>query len=313
MRQVGLFSGGWITKEGRENKLMKIEIAGATDVGKKRQVNEDSLALIDLTTENGSAAVIAVADGIGGHVGGKTASTIAVNTLEDNVRRYFNNMHDDSFIQARIMEDASQAANHSIFEESAANVDLKGMGSTMVAALLADGDATISNVGDSRAYLLREGSIRQLTYDHSWRAEQMRLNIMSEEEINQSPFKHTITRSLGFQSDVDIDIFQIKLQNEDYLLLCSDGLYESLTDELTVKIILNKKKPDKISQKLVKVANQRSGHDNITAVVAYVDEIKPRIKKREGKKPTPSDTVKLENVRLQNPLGGDTIKLPPDE
>jgi serine/threonine protein phosphatase PrpC len=291
---------------------MKIEIAGTTDIGKKRQVNEDSLACIDLTNKHGTAAVIAVADGIGGHAGGKTASTIAVKTLEENTRKYFNNDHVDSYLRARMMEDASQAANHKIFEESSANADLKGMGSTMVTALITDGEATISNVGDSRAYLIRDESIRQLTYDHSWRAEQMRLKIMSEEEINQSPFKHTITRSLGFQSDVEIDIFQILLQDGDYLLLCSDGLYESLTDELTVKIIHGKKKPEKISQKLVKTANQRSGHDNITAAVAFVDQIEPRKEKREDKIFKPSDTVKLEGAKFQRPFG-DTIKLPPDD
>jgi serine/threonine protein phosphatase PrpC len=181
-----------------------------------------------------------------------------------------------------------------------------------VAALIAEGEATISNVGDSRAYLIRDGSVRQLTYDHSWRAEQMRLNIMSEEEINQSPFKHTITRSLGFQSDVEIDIFQIKLNNGDYLLLCSDGLYESLTDELVVKIVHNKRKPDKISQKLVKTANQRSGHDNITAAVARVDGIEAGKDKGKDKKIKPSDTVKLDKTKFQGPFG-DTIKLPPDD
>ena len=291
---------------------MKIEIAGATDIGKKRQVNEDSLACIDLTSKNGAAAVIVVADGIGGHVGGKTASTIAVRTLEEITRKYFSNDQNDVYLEARVMEDACQSANHKIFEESSVDSNLKGMGSTMVAAMISDGKATISNVGDSRAYLIRDESIRQLTYDHSWRAEQMRLKIISEEEINQSPFKHTITRSLGFQSDVEIDIFQIKLQSGDYILLCSDGLYESLTDELTVKIIYGKKKPDKISQKLVKTANQRSGHDNITAVVAFVDEIEAGEEKREDNKIKPSDTVKLGNAKLQVPIE-DTIKLPPDD
>jgi len=291
---------------------MKIEIAGATDIGKKRQVNEDSLVCIDLTSKNGAAAVIGVADGIGGHVGGKTASSIAVRMLEEITRQYFSHDQNEAYLQARIMEDASQAANHRIFEESSANSDLKGMGSTMVAAMITDGKATISNVGDSRAYLIRDESIRQLTYDHSWRAEQIRLKIISEEEINQSPFKHTITRSLGFMSDVEIDIFQIKLQNGDYLLLCSDGLYESLTDELTVKIIHSKKKPGKISQRLVKTANQRSGHDNITAVVAFVDEIESGDEKREDKKIKPSDTVKLENAKLQGRIV-DTIKLPPED
>jgi serine/threonine protein phosphatase PrpC len=291
---------------------MKIEIAGATDIGKKRQVNEDSLVCFDLSRADGPAAVIAVADGIGGHVGGKIASSIAIKTLEETARKYFSKEDSDSYVLARMMEDASQAANHSIFNEAAANTDLKGMGSTMVAALIAEGEATISNVGDSRAYLIRDGSVRQLTYDHSWRAEQMRLNIMSEEEINQSPFKHTITRSLGFQSDVEIDIFQIKLNNGDYLLLCSDGLYESLTDELVVKIVHNKRKPDKISQKLVKTANQRSGHDNITAAVARVDGIEAGKDKGKDKKIKPSDTVKLDKTKFQGPFG-DTIKLPPDD
>jgi len=291
---------------------MKIFIAGSTDVGKKRKVNEDSLLCLNLSDSKKPAAVIAVADGIGGHVGGKTASSLAVKTLEDSTRHYFENSDPGSFQYAKMMEDSSQSANHRIFEESAVNTELTGMGSTMVAAMIADGEATISNVGDSRAYLIRNGDLRQLTHDHSWKAEQLRFNNMSEEDIEQSPFKHTITRSLGFQSDVEIDIFQIKLQDKDYLLLCSDGLYESLTDDLTVKIFQSKKKPEKITQKLVKAANQRSGHDNITAVVAQVIGIEGETEGSGGTRKKLSDTVKLEGIRPKPPFG-DTIKLPPGD
>jgi serine/threonine protein phosphatase PrpC len=291
---------------------MKIETAGATDVGKKRQENEDSLLHFGLANKNGAAAVLAVADGIGGHAGGKTASSIAVKVLEENSRRYFNNESGESYHHARMMEEANQAANRRIYKESAENSSLTGMGSTMVAALITNGEATVSNVGDSRAYLIRDGFIRQLTYDHSWKAEQLRLKILSEEEINQSPFKHTITRSLGFQSDVEIDVFQIDLKNGDYLLLCSDGLYESLTDDLTLKIFMSKKYPEKISQKLVKAANQRSGHDNITAVVARVSECEVKPERLENKEYNPSDTVKLEDIG-PNPPFGETVKLMPDE
>lgn len=291
---------------------MKIETAGATDVGKKRQENEDSLLHFSLTSKNGAAAVLAVADGIGGHAGGKTASSIAVRVLEENSRRYFKNEIGESYHHARMMEEASQDANRTIFKESAENTGLTGMGSTMVAALITNGEATVSNVGDSRAYLIRDGSVRQLTHDHSWKAEQLRLKILSEEEISQSPFKHTITRSLGFQSDVEIDIFQIDLKDGDYLLLCSDGLYESLNDDLTLKIFLSKKHPEKIAQKLVKAANQRSGHDNITAVVAGVSECAVKPDKREKDKYNPSDTVKLEDLGPEPPYGK-TVKLKHDE
>ena len=275
-------------------------------------MNEDSLLCLNLSDSKKPAAVIAVADGIGGHVGGKTASSLAVKTLEDSTRHYFENSDPGSFQYAKMMEDSSQSANHRIFEESAVNTELTGMGSTMVAAMIADGEATISNVGDSRAYLIRNGDLRQLTHDHSWKAEQLRFNNMSEEDIEQSPFKHTITRSLGFQSDVEIDIFQIKLQDKDYLLLCSDGLYESLTDDLTVKIFQSKKKPEKITQKLVKAANQRSGHDNITAVVAQVIGIEGETEGSGGTRKKLSDTVKLEGIRPKPPFG-DTIKLPPGD
>lgn len=274
---------------------MQIEAFGHTDIGKKRQLNEDNYLCLELSS-NGSTNsaphyLLAVADGIGGHAGGEMASTLAIDILKENVL-FHRNQGDLHLKHQELLIDSYQKANQEIFKVAVEDKHLVGMGTTLVAALISGQETTISNVGDSRAYLIRNGSVNQITLDHSWKAEQQRNNALSEEEVSRSPFKNMITRSLGYESDVDIDIFQTELFNDDYLLLCTDGLYDSLPVYKILKVLQRAKKPEKICRKLIKLSNKRSGHDNITGVVAHFNA-----KGHTDEKPhSLSDTVKLDSI-----------------
>jgi len=272
---------------------MKIDFFGHTDIGKKRKFNEDNYICVDFADsipgEDKSPLLLAVADGIGGHVGGETASSVAIDALHKRIEKDFKKKIPKALNVQKIMEDAIQDSNHDIFREATENKALTGMGTTLVTAFITGDEALISNVGDSRAYLIRDHEINQVTHDHSWKAEQLKMNVLSKKEILDSPFKHTITRSLGFQSDVQVDSFQIDLIEDDYILLCSDGLYESIPDPIMLKMVHKHKKTEKICRRMVKTANQRSGHDNITVVIAHITELGDKDKA----KIPPTDTILL--------------------
>ncbi|MFC2163713.1 protein phosphatase 2C domain-containing protein [Acidobacteriota bacterium] len=224
---------------------MQIEAFGHTDIGKKRQFNEDNYLCLELSSQssNNSAPhyLLAVADGIGGHAGGELASTLAINTLRETIliHRKRGDLH---LKPQELLVDSYQKANQGIFQLATEDERLVGMGTTLVAALITGNEVTISNVGDSRAYLFRNGQISQITLDHSWKAEQQRSNALSEKEILSSPFKNMITRSLGFEADVEIDTFHTDLFNDDYLLLCTDGLYDSIPVTKILKLLKKSEK-----------------------------------------------------------------------
>ncbi len=251
---------------------MKIEVFGHTDIGKKREINEDNYICLPLAQESMTPYLLAVADGMGGHSGGEMASTIAIDVLRENILYDFRKSKAPLLNIQAIMEDSCQKANEKIFSKSSEDKQLTGMGTTLVAAFLSDNRATISNIGDSRAYHVRKNSIRQITLDHTWKAEQIRTRTFSEEEVLNSPYKDMITRYLGYENDAKLDIFEVELSVDDYLLLCSDGLYTLLADEEILAVIAKIKRPEEICHQLIMSANQRGGHDNITVVVAQVKE-----------------------------------------
>src|SRR5262249_49611609 len=147
---------------------------------------------------------------------------------------------------------------------------LRGMGTTAVALLIHDNKGFIAHVGDSRAYLVRNGEIRQLTADHSLVAEQLRAGFITEEELKHHKFKNIITRSVGFQNEVEIDLLVRDLEAGDHLLLCSDGL-SNLVDDQDIHKIVTKNQPKEACKKLIDLANKHGGDDNITVVVASIE------------------------------------------
>jgi PPM family protein phosphatase len=230
----------------------------ATDVGRVRKVNQD----LPLETTN----LFAVADGMGGHVGGEVAARVAVDALLQVFSREPTKAG---------LEDAFSKANQAVWQESQEHNELRGMGTTLTAAALvggADGHdrLALANVGDSRAYLFSDGRIVQVTADHSLAEERMRQGEMTEEEAAVHPQRHILTRALGIASDVETDMWELELRAGDRLILCSDGLSNELTNEELANILTTVPDPGEAAHHLVEVANEHGGSDNITVVVVDV-------------------------------------------
>lgn len=250
---------------------MSLEFFGATDIGRKRETNEDDFLCLDLSVHAPALGrplyLFLVADGVGGHQAGGRASALATECVRNFFTSRLGSLPADADWTSFLAE-ACREANVRIFDLAEQKTEWNGMGSTLVAALVNGGTAHLANIGDSRAYRLSRKSVVQVSRDHSWVEEQRRLNSLSEEEINQSPFKHMITRSLGYEPAVEVDTFDVELQDGEYLLLCSDGLYGVLSDAEMLKIFRKNKKPEKICRRLIEEANRAGSRDNITAVVA---------------------------------------------
>jgi protein phosphatase len=241
---------------------MRLVFAAATDVGRMRKNNEDSYL--------SSQPVAAVADGMGGHSAGEVASAIAIEELAAlGSRGPWEN-------ETAATDDLKQAilrANRRIRETAAGDRKLNGMGTTLV-ALLEDGDMVhVANVGDSRGYLLRQGELSQVTVDHSLVQELVDDGRLSPEDAERHPQRSVITRALGIDPEVEFDLFTYKLQVGDRLLLCSDGLSDVVEPAQIRNVLLRVRNSHQAARKLVTVANEQGGPDNITVIVVdAVDE-----------------------------------------
>ncbi len=230
----------------------------ATDVGRVRTVNQD----LPLERPN----LYAVADGMGGHVGGEVAARVAVETLEQAFER--------APTLAGLRE-AFTEANTAVWHESQANTELRGMGTTLTAMALV-GEAggrdvlALANVGDSRAYVFSNGEMVQVTDDHSLAEERMRHGEMTEEEAAVHPQRHILTRALGVTSDVEADMWELELRAGDRVLLCSDGLTNEVEPDEMAAVLRTVPDPQEAAQRLVDIANEHGGADNITAVIVDV-------------------------------------------
>src|SRR5437762_6440410 len=211
-------------------------------------------------------ALFIVADGMGGHAAGEVASEIAVDTVS-NV--YY---QDDSDDVAYSLLHAIKRANALIHQRAAENMLRSGMGTTCVAAVLRGNMAYIANVGDSRAYIVRDGKVKQVSQDHSWVAEQVRAGLLTEDQARTHAQRNVITRCLGTQADVEIDVFPEPIEENDALVLCTDGLSGLVTDD-EIRRIVNQSGPQESVYHLVERANENGGPDNITAIVISVQEV----------------------------------------
>ena len=227
---------------------MRIEVGYATDIGRVRERNEDSI-LID-------PPLYVVADGMGGHRGGQVASRVALETLESLAAE-----------GSGTLPDNVRGANKAVWDRSVEDERLAGMGTTLTAAQIDGASALIAHVGDSRAYLLRDGELRQLTADHTLVARMVRSGEISEAEAEVHPHKNVLTRALGTDEQVDVDEDTITLLDGDRLLLCSDGLTGMVTEDQIQAILENSERPQQAADRLVKAANRAGGIDNISVVV----------------------------------------------
>lgn len=277
-----------------------------SDVGRRREQNEDSLL------EDARIGLFAVADGMGGHLGGAYASQLAlkvvhrelkkaasdfpraVDRLRDQVigpgrrtRRGYQTERLDLPEHAttlelpavtappvpptpagQVMELAARKASAAVYDAAERDPRLRGMGTTMTALLYHDGRAHLCHAGDSRAYLLRDGALRQLTRDHSWIQEQVEAGVMTASEARSSRFRNVITRSIGYERDARVDLVTMDVAPGDCFLLCSDGLSNPI-DASEIEAAMAQSWYRALPRSLVDLANQRGGDDNITVVVIY--------------------------------------------
>lgn len=220
-----------------------------TDVGRGRPENEDSL-LVDA-----AHGLYAVADGMGGHRAGEVASATAIETLQA------------AYLGGRPIDRAIEEANSAVFARAAGNAELRGMGTTLTAIAVDGGTAVLGHVGDSRAYLLRDGAVTRVTDDHSLVEQLVREGRLSPEEAQNHPQRAVITRALGVDPEVQVDTYQVDLRPGDRLLICSDGLTNMLSDDTIGVTLRRHADPQQAADTLVDMANQAGGDDNITVVI----------------------------------------------
>lgn len=240
---------------------------GLTDVGRVRSINQDSFHLIK------EKNISIVADGMGGHAAGDQASKIAVKTITEILEGYdFQQEDGESGMSVEeLVRYALQEANEQILLASLSNQHLQGMGTTAIVAVEKNGTLYLGHVGDSRTYLIRNQKISQITEDHSVVQQLVKAGAISEEEAEVHPYKNVITRCLGMQANVEPDTLEMVLEPGDRILMCSDGLSNMVSDAKMEELVNDTESPEETCQKLIDLANENGGTDNITAVLLYND------------------------------------------
>jgi len=250
---------------------LKAVSAGLTDVGRKRNHNEDSY-LVDE-----ELSLFVVADGMGGHAGGGTASRIAVETIDRELRAAStspsnpfnaNTQLQDSPLP-EVLRSAVEKACLEIYRAAQDDRRLAGMGTTVISLCVHADHALFAHVGDSRAYLIRGELIQQISEDHSLVNEQIKAGMITAEEAKHSRYKNIITRSVGFEEEVQVDVMGIQAEEGDYYVLCSDGLANLVEDKEIQETVTSVPLAD-APKKLIELANERGGDDNITVIVVNV-------------------------------------------
>ncbi len=235
-----------------------LELAAISDVGTEREANEDhcGYAVVDPTT-----CIVAVADGVSGYEGGAVASQMAVDVM---LRAY----HEQpaTVKPLKRLYRAVQQANIEIYDKAVVVPELRSMATTLTAIVVMRGELIAAHVGDTRLYRVRDGAITQLTKDHTVAAERARLGLMSDDEARRHPERSTLTRSVGRQLIVSIDQLTTELAHDDLLLVCSDGLYNTLDDD-EMRDLVRELPAERACRALIDCANERGTYDNVTAAV----------------------------------------------
>jgi serine/threonine protein phosphatase PrpC len=233
------------------------QLGHATDTGKKRRRNEDDYVV--------EPPLFAVADGMGGAQAGELASSLAAGAVRE----------DEGEVGSgeRHVAELIQEANRRVYQRSSEDAAVSGMGTTMTVALVEDGTVAFGHVGDSRAYLIRDGKLEQLTEDHSLVAELVRSGKLSPEEAETHPQRSVITRALGTDPDVDVDTFSIETKPDDLFMICSDGLTSMVGDEVILQTVAqHRDNLQSAAKALIRAANKGGGEDNITVVFFEIGE-----------------------------------------
>ncbi|MBI6546988.1 MAG: Stp1/IreP family PP2C-type Ser/Thr phosphatase [Cyanobacteria bacterium NC_groundwater_1444_Ag_S-0.65um_54_12] len=230
-----------------------------TDVGKVRDINQDCFAT---SLEHG---LLMVADGMGGHLAGEKAAQSAVDIITAMLTAEISHNGD----MRQLIRQAIQEANRQIVQASLQDSSMRGMGTTATVAMTIDDMVHIGHVGDSRAYLLREGTIEQITEDHSVVAQLLKAGAITSQEAANHPYRNVITRCLGMQTDVEADTISLPFRPGESLLLCTDGLSGLVSDDELLKLASEARDPQDACQKMLELAIARGGYDNVTVVLLH--------------------------------------------
>lgn len=245
---------------------MGIICAGATDIGRKRKTNQDSICL------DYAHHFFAVADGMGGHNGGDIASQLSVKVMPEYVGN-----HSGKIEPEKLMKQTIQEVNKAILKKAEETPELHGMGTTVSAIQFNGPQLVIGNVGDSRVYMVNHHHIFQLTRDHSFVQEKLNIGIYTREDAVKDPQKNVLVRSVGFESEVQVDVFHYRICKNDMFLICSDGLHGKVSDSDILHIVQkNISDPsrcklediEKTVKELIQQANDNGGQDNISVILA---------------------------------------------
>ena len=255
------------------SRPLRIEVAGQTDVGRKRNHNEDNFAIL---ADHG---LYIVADGMGGHASGEIASKMAVDTLQeffastadDPERTWPYKMDRSKGYEENRLITGIKLCNLRIYEAAQRNAKQRGMGTTLVSLFAVEDGVYVAHVGDSRVYRIREEKMEQLTEDHSLLNDYKKMKRLTEEEIANFPHKNVIVRALGMKESVQVDILTEKPHIGDTYLLCSDGLTGMVKDDQMLHILMVERDLDRAVDRLITAANEEGGIDNISVVLARVE------------------------------------------
>ena len=248
-----------------------MKVACISDMGRSREINEDDCTYYKY--DNGWNLLI-VADGMGGHNAGEVASKMAIKSITDYIKGDIkDNITNDGIIN--LIKHSVKKANDDIYSESINNTLYSGMGTTVSMAMISKHVMLVGHVGDSRVYILKDRELKRITNDHSLVAELLKSGTITEDEALHHPQKNIITRALGTENSVDVDIENIVVEQRDVVLLCTDGLTNMVTDKEIQEMLLSRSDINIAAQELVGLANNRGGYDNITVVIgeiAYQDK-----------------------------------------
>jgi protein phosphatase len=266
-----------VLTESLEGDVVQIVSGGVSDVGRVRTNNEDSFRVVEPLN------LFILSDGMGGEAHGEVASAMAVETVEEYCRNPETSKEDsgvtlhgvasDSWMpQTKVLQNAVFQANFRIHESAQKHPEQRGMGATLTAGWLNGTKLSIAHVGDSRAYLLRTGNLQQLTNDHSLVAEQVRRGILTRQQAEESEMQSVLLRALGANADVDVEVDEVEVMSRDVLLFCSDGLTRMVTEPEIAGKLQAETDAKVAAQKLVDLANERGGLDNVTVIVVRLQD-----------------------------------------
>ena len=244
--------------------MNQMQLWGMTDIGLVRRENQDAYAMRQLERSGRAAGV--VCDGMGGAAGGQLASQIAVSVYMEELDRLLTAEMEPRQVRD-VSAQAAAAANRAIREEAARREECRNMGTTLVSAVSYDGGVAVTNVGDSRAYLITEDGITRITKDHSLVESMVDRGDITAEEARRHPSRNLITRALGPDISADCDGFLCPMKPGDYVLLCSDGLVNTVTDQEMLFEVIHGDGPDTCLDRLLDIARRQGAPDNVTAVL----------------------------------------------